>query len=85
MAHYLIVQVHEEDLTVQTDLVEADTWQVALGMVGLGWAIESNSGIVTIEAAKAELRSQGTVVQLGIVESYQSYDHKTKIQLKEAA
>lgn len=82
MAHYLITQRHPEDGTLEQDIYEALTWQEALGMAQLGWVLEP--GVITLEAALAGLASEGYTVMIGIVESYITYDHKTKIQLKAA-
>lgn len=82
MPHYLITQVHTEDLAIEQEIFEADTWQVAMGMAGLGWAVEPNSGIITLEAAKAEVRSQGTMLQVLLLETYTDYKGEKKVQCK---
>lgn len=80
--HYLITQIHAEDGTIEQNIYEASTWQEAFGMAQLGWAIES--GVVTLAAAEEQCRENGTMVVVGVVESYVDYHGATKIQLKEA-
>lgn len=81
--HFLITQLHEEDNTLQNDIVEAETWQAALGMVGLGWAVEQ--GGITKEDALNSCKAEGTWVMIGLVEAYNDYKGVTKIQLKEVS
>lgn len=83
MTHFLITQRHPEDGTIEQEIYEADTWQSALGMAQLGWCLDP-AGAAKLETAIGHLAAEGYTVMIGIVETYQTYDSKTKIQLKPA-
>ena len=80
MPHFLITQSHEEDGTLEQELFEADTWQVALGMAQLGWALEKGS---SYDSVRATCIADGYRVLISQVESYNDYKGVTKIQLKD--
>lgn len=82
MPHFLITQVHDEDLSIDQSLLEADTWQVALAMAGLGWTIEH--GNVSYEGARADARTNGILLTILLLEPYLTYKNETKIQAKVA-
>lgn len=80
MPHFLITQRHDEDGSLEQELFESDTWQVALGMAQLGWALENAP---TLSLVLTALRLEGYTVLIKQVESYKDYKGATKIQLKE--